>query len=93
MRAVAILFCVASAGAFTQSPRPHATPSVRAAPLLSSPFYSPPGEKAADDTPVECTLAFNEKGEIDEEMLEACKEKSAENFVQKSAGLLDENSY
>tara|TARA_B100000475_G_scaffold160449_1_gene121304 strand:- start:16 stop:333 length:318 start_codon:yes stop_codon:yes gene_type:complete len=102
-----LLLCVAAATAFTSPKR--CTSAPRLAPLAASdpklgvgtPLFDkkvsksnfvPPGSEP-DDIPEECTFAVDADGNIDEAMLEACREKAADGFVQKSHGVLDENSY
>jgi hypothetical protein len=75
---------------------PHARKTGVGTPLfdkkVSRSNFVPPGSEP-DDIPEECTVVLDADGNVDEAMLEACREKAADGFVQKSHGVLDENSY
>lgn len=53
-------------------------------------FQKPEVDEGIPDA---CIVAVGDDGEIDEAMMEKCQDLARDGFVDKSAGVLDENSY
>ena len=102
MRTLLVALCLTASSAFT-APRHGPTPLVV---MRETPEWKGAGAgdarstKAAfqqvsseESVPEECLAVLQDSGDADPNKLDACRDIATEEFVSKSAGVMDENSY